>query len=125
VSALPDLAVPPEPLELRERTRALAARDPRRGRDRVAAGAWIAGPLWQAWGPELRRAGVDRAGLVGVARAYDRELWLWVMGERTWAQCAAGLAGRVRRRLPPRPAEAAGITGGAGRARGKARAPGA
>jgi hypothetical protein len=94
-----DLAVPAEPAELRARTRALAEQAPQRGRALVAEGGWIADPLWEAWGEQLERAGLDRSGFGAIVRAYDRELWLWVMGERTWAQCASGLAGRVRRRL--------------------------
>jgi hypothetical protein len=40
----------------------------------------------------------------GIVTGYCRELWLWVMGERTWAQSAGGLLGRVQRRLPAPPA---------------------
>ena len=95
-----ELAIPPEPVRLRARTRALAEQDPAEGLARVADGRWLAGPLWRLWGPELRAAGLTRAAFGRIVACYGRELWLWVMGERTWAQCAAGLAGRVRRRLP-------------------------
>jgi hypothetical protein len=95
-----ELAVPPEPVRLRARTRALAEQDPRQGLARVAEGRWIAGPLWRLWGPELRRAGLRRSAFDRIVAGYARELWLWVMGERTWAHTASGLAGRVRRRLP-------------------------
>ena len=95
-----ELAVPPEPVRLRARTRTLAEQDPAAGRARVAEGGFIARPLWLLWGPELRRAGLRRARFGEIVRGYERELWLWVMGERTWAQCVSGLAGRVRRRLP-------------------------
>ena len=44
---------------------------------------------------------MDRDRFGGIVTGYRRELWLWVMGERTWAQSAGGLLGRVRRRLPP------------------------
>ena len=30
---------------------------------------------------------------------YRREIWLWLAGERTWAQCCSGLIGRITRRL--------------------------
>ncbi len=30
---------------------------------------------------------------------YRREIWLWLAGERTWAQCCSGLIGRISRRL--------------------------
>ena len=66
----------------------------------VDAGGWIADPLWDQWGGELDRAGMDRDRFGEVVAGYRRELWLWVMGERTWAQAGGGLLGRVQRRLP-------------------------
>jgi len=98
----PTLALPDEPVELRRRTRALIEDDPARGTAVVDAGAWIADPLWGVWGPALRPAGMDRDRFGEIVAGYRRELWLWVMGERTWAQAAGGLLGRVQRRLPPR-----------------------
>jgi hypothetical protein len=70
-----------------------------RGADLVDAGAWIADPLWGVWGPALQAAGMDRDRFGEIVAGYRRELWLWVMGERTWAQAAGGLLGRVQRRL--------------------------
>ena len=99
-SAPVELAVPEEPAELRDRVRALAEQDPAAAGDLLGRGEWITGPLWRSWGPALRRAGLDRAWLRRLAVGYRRELWLWVAGERTWTQCAGGLLGRVRRRLP-------------------------
>jgi hypothetical protein len=99
-----DLTVPAEPAALRARTRALAEQDPAGAAALLARGEWIADPLWRAWGPALERAGIGRERLVEIAVDYRRELWLWVMGERTWAQCAGGLAGRVGRRRPAGPA---------------------
>ena len=96
----PSLAPPEEPVELRRRTRALIEQDPTRGAAVVDAGAWIADPLWALWGPVLEAAGMDRDRFGEVVAGYRRELWLWVMGERTWAQAAGGLLGRVQRRLP-------------------------
>jgi hypothetical protein len=96
----PSLALPEEPVELRRRTRALIEQDPERGAAVVDAGAWIADPLWEVWGPGLRPAGLDRGRFGEIVGGYRRELWLWVMGERTWAQAAGGLLGRVQRRLP-------------------------
>jgi hypothetical protein len=98
----PTLALPEEPVELRRRTRALIEDDPARGAAVVDAGAWVADPLWGVWGPALRPAGMDRDRFGEIVAGYRRELWLWVMGERTWAQAAGGLLGRVQRRLPPR-----------------------
>jgi hypothetical protein len=43
---------------------------------------------------------MDRDRFGEIVAGYRRELWLWVMGERTWAQAAGGLLGRVQRRLP-------------------------
>jgi hypothetical protein len=94
------LALPEEPVELRRRTRALVEQDPERGAAVVDGGSWIADPLWERWGPALQRAGLDRDGFQRIVAGYRRELWLWVMGERTWAQSAGGLLGRVQRRLP-------------------------
>ena len=100
MSRAPGLSLPEEPVELRRRTRALVEEDPDRGAAVVDAGAFLADPLWERWGPALERAGMDRDRFAGVVAGYRRELWLWVMGERTWAQSAGGLLGRVRRRLP-------------------------
>ena len=100
MSRAPGLSLPEEPVELRRRTRALVEEDPDRGAAVVDAGAFLADPLWERWGPALERAGMDRDRFAGIVAGYRRELWLWVMGERTWAQSAAGLLGRIRRRLP-------------------------
>jgi hypothetical protein len=100
VTLAPDLSLPEEPVELRRRTRALVEQDPERGSAVVEAGAFLADPLWRRWGPALEAAGMSRDRFDRVVAGYRRELWLWVMGERTWAQSAGGLLGRVRRRLP-------------------------
>ena len=102
MSRAPGLSLPEEPVELRRRTRALVEQDPGRGAAVVDAGAFVADPLWERWGPALERAGMDRDRFGGIVAGYRRELWLWVMGERTWAQSAGGLLGRVQRRLPTR-----------------------
>jgi hypothetical protein len=106
--AAPDLSLPEEPAALRQRTRTLIEQDPERGAAVVDAGSWIADPLWERWGPALQPAGMDRDRFDGIVAGYQRELWLWVMGERTWPQCVSGLLGRVQRRLgvpaePPAP----------------------
>jgi hypothetical protein len=100
VSEAPDLSLPEEPVTLRRHTRALIEEDPGRGGAVVDAGSWIADPLWERWGPALEASGMDRDHFDGIVAGYRRELWLWVMGERTWAQSAGGLLGRVQRRLP-------------------------
>jgi hypothetical protein len=95
-----DLPLPEEPVELRARVRALVEQAPELGATLIDGAEWIADPLWERWGPLLEPAGMGRARFLQVVAGYRRELWLWVMGERTWAQSADGLLGRVRRRLP-------------------------
>ena len=58
----------------------------------------IASWLWERW-RVLATAGLDRARFVEIVVGYRREIWLWLMGERTWAQCCSGLIGRIDRRL--------------------------
>jgi hypothetical protein len=93
------LALPPEPVDLRARTRKLAEQDPTAAIAMLGEGEWILGRLWERWGSALGPVGIGRERLRQIAVDYRRELWLWVMGERTWDQCAGGLLGRVRRRL--------------------------
>jgi hypothetical protein len=100
--AAADLTVPKEPVALRRRTRALIEQDPEAGAAVVDAGSFLADPLWERWGPALEPAGMARDRFGEIVAGYRRELWLWVMGERTWAQSATGLLGRVQRRLPVR-----------------------
>jgi len=95
----PELTLPEEPVELRRRTRTLIEQDPERGAAVLDAGSFLADPLWERWGPALEPAGMTRDRFDGIVADYRRELWLWVMGERAWAQSAGGLLGRVRRRL--------------------------
>jgi hypothetical protein len=93
-----ELPLPAEPAALRAATRALVERSPAEGATLIGGGEWIAGTLWSFWGAALEEAGMPRARLVQIAVDYRMELWLWVMGERTWAHCASGLRGRVLRR---------------------------
>lgn len=93
------LDVPEEPARLRAATRGLAEQHPEQAAARLAEGDWLAGWLWRRWGPELRKRGLRRRDFVAIAAGYQRELWLWVMGERTWQQAASGLRGRVVRRV--------------------------
>ena len=53
--------------------------------------------LWERW-RVLESAGVDRARFIAIVTGYRREIWLWLMGERTWDQCCSGLIGRIDRR---------------------------
>lgn len=95
-----ELEIPEEPARLRAATRSLAEQHPERAAARLGEGEWIAGWLWRRWGSQLRERGMRRRDFVAIAAGYQRELWLWVMGERPWEQAASGLRGRVLRRLP-------------------------
>ncbi len=93
-----NLPLPDEPTELRARTRALIEEEPAAGAALLDQGSWIVDVFWPAWEGSLSALGINREELVEVLVGYRRELWLWVMGERIWAHCASGLAGRVCRR---------------------------
>jgi hypothetical protein len=54
--------------------------------------------LWSRW-RSLGAVGVSEEDLERVVVDYRREIWLWLAGERTWAQCCSGLIGRINRRL--------------------------
>jgi hypothetical protein len=58
----------------------------------------IAAWFWSRW-RILDSAGMREEDLGQVVAGYRRELWLWLAGERTWAQCCSGLIGRINRRL--------------------------
>ena len=55
--------------------------------------------LWLRW-RAVEADGLDAKSFEGLVMEYQRERWLWLGGERTWAQCSSGLAGRIARRLP-------------------------
>jgi hypothetical protein len=94
------LPLPEEPGELRAQTRALLEDWPEDGARVIDEATFVADPLWEGWGEALEDAGMDRGRFVEIARGYSGELRLWVVGERPWDHCVAGLAGRVQRRLP-------------------------
>ena len=94
------LPMPPEPLELRADTRALLEETPEDGMKTINDARFVAEGLWEEWGDELEEAGMAYDAFLTIARGYAGELRLWVVGERIWEHCAAGLAGRVTRRLP-------------------------
>jgi hypothetical protein len=54
--------------------------------------------LWTRWS-SLGRAGMTHDAFVHIVLEYRRELWLWLAGERTWAQSCSGLVGRINRRV--------------------------
>lgn len=93
------LTIPDEPLALKALTRTLLEQAPDQGLPLVLEGAWIADPLWAAWGSELARSGMSRERFGDIVTGYTNEMRLWVVGERPWTQAAGGLAGRVTRRV--------------------------
>jgi hypothetical protein len=98
------LPLPEEPSALKSLVRELLQQSPETGLPLVVAGTWIADPLWELWGPELTRHGMERERFGQIVAEFGNELRLWVVGERPWAQYISGLAGRVTRRLSPLPA---------------------
>ncbi len=89
-----------EPVELRAETRALLEESPEEGSRLIGEAAFVADLLWAGWGDLLEPAGMPYDRFLQISRGYADELRLWVVGERPWDHCAAGLAGRVQRRLP-------------------------
>jgi hypothetical protein len=89
-----------EPVELRAETRALLEESPEEGSRLIGEAAFVADLLWADWGGLLEPAGMPYDRFLQISRGYADELRLWVVGERPWDHCAAGLAGRVQRRLP-------------------------
>ena len=89
-----------EPVELRAETRALLEESPEEGSRLIGEGGFVAGLLWEDWRDLLEPAGMGHDRFLQISRGYAEELRLWVVGERPWDHCAAGLAGRVQRRLP-------------------------
>lgn len=101
VSSDPTFQVPPEPLELRLAIyEAVVAGQ--QWDDAFGGGAAVGAALWDRWGSALEAAGLQRAAFDEIVLGYQRELWFWFLGERTWLQAVEGLVGRVSRRLPSR-----------------------
>ena len=94
------LPLPGEPADLRAQIRALLEDRPEEGARVIGDAGFVVDLLWDEWGEELECAGMYRDRFLGISRGYSGELRLWVVGERPWDHCVAGLAGRVRRRLP-------------------------
>ncbi len=92
------LGIPDEPSDLKAALRhaLLDGRPP----GELPADLDIAAWLWGAWGPVLDPRGFGRDQFTDALGANQRELWLWLMGDRQWGQFASGLVGRISRRLP-------------------------
>jgi hypothetical protein len=97
-ATLPVLHVPDEPTVLAEGWLGAVLE----GRDLVDVisddESGITAWFWSRW-RTLASAGLSEHDLGLIVLNYRRELWLWLAGERTWAQCCSGLIGRIGRRL--------------------------
>jgi hypothetical protein len=102
--AIESLPLPDEPTGLKAQTRALLEESPEEGSRVITDAAFVSDPLWEEWWAELEEAGMGYGRFVEISRGYAGEFRLWVVGERPWDHCAAGLAGRLLRRLPARQA---------------------
>jgi hypothetical protein len=100
--ATTSLPVPDEPKDLKTETRALLEESPEEGSRVIEDTTFVADLLWAEWGGDLAEAGMDQDRFLEISRGYAAEFRLWVVGERPWNHCAAGLAGRSLRRLPAR-----------------------
>ena len=92
--------MPDEPKDLKTETRALLEESPEEGGRVVEDATFVADLLWEEWRADLEGAGMDHDRFLDISRGYAAEFRLWVVGERPWNHCAAGLAGRSLRRLP-------------------------
>lgn len=96
VSTVPVLHLPDEPTGHAERWRA-AVLDGQE-LDEVLTGVdGVVEWLWTRW-RSLAGVGLSENDLRAMVLEYRREIWLWLAGERTWAQCCSGLIGRISRR---------------------------
>jgi hypothetical protein len=97
VAATPTLHVPDEPI-VRAHAWLAAVLAGSEWDDVLSADDGLIAWLWSRWS-SLRSAGVTQEAFARIALEYRRELWLWLAGERTWAQACSGLVGRVYRRM--------------------------
>ena len=96
--------MPDEPKDLKAETRALLEESPEGGSRVIEDATFVSDLLWEEWETTLEEAGMNYDRFVEISRGYAGEFRLWVVGERPWNHCAAGLAGRALRRLPAREA---------------------
>ncbi len=88
---------------MKAETRSLLDESPEEGNRLISDASFVADLLWEDWGEGLEEAGMGYGRFLEISRGYSAELRLWVVGEHPWDHCAAGLAGRVWRRLPTKP----------------------
>ena len=92
--------MPDEPTDLKTETRALLEESPEEGSRVIEDATFVSDLLWETWGRGLEEAGMGYDRFVEISRGFAGEARLWVVGERPWNHFAAGLAGRLLRRLP-------------------------
>jgi len=97
VTTVPVLHVPDEPAARAEGWLA-AVLDGRDLEDVLADDDGVVPWLWTRW-RFLASTGLSEDAFRLVVLGYRREVWLWLAGERTWAQCCSGLIGRISRRI--------------------------
>jgi len=97
VTTVPVLHVPDEPAAQAEGWLA-AVLDGRDLVDVLADDDGVVPWLWTRW-RFLASTGLSEDAFRLVVLGYRREVWLWLAGERTWAQCCSGLIGRISRRI--------------------------
>lgn len=97
VTTAPVLHVPDEPLVRAEAWRD-AVVDGQDIEDVLVAEDGLTPWLWSRW-RSLASVGMSEEKLARIVVEYRREIWLWLAGERTWAQSCSGLIGRIDRRL--------------------------
>ena len=102
--AIKSLPVPDEPKDLKAETRALLEESPEEGSRVIEDATFVSDLLWEEWETTLEEAGMNYDRFVEISRGYAGEFRLWVVGERPWNHCVAGLAGRLLRRLPAKEA---------------------
>ena len=98
MTVVPDLHLPDEPVARAAAWRNAVVDEGRDLQDVLTAADGLAPWLWSRW-RTLASAGMSEDELARVVLDYRREIWLWLVGERTWAQSCSGLIGRVTRRI--------------------------
>ena len=86
-----------EPVDLLRRLRRSAGSDPVHTRDEATR--LVAQRLWRHWRPLVSRYGVRPAQVRSWVAGGEREVWLWITGDRPWSHVADALAGRAARRI--------------------------
>jgi hypothetical protein len=97
VTSLPALHLPDEPT-LRAQAWLAAVLDGGDLSATLQADDGLINWLWSRWST-LQTFDLTKEAFGQIVLAYQREVWLWLAGERTWAQSCSGLMGRVGRRI--------------------------